>query len=52
MYDHFARECPNDTLGRYSQNDIEDSLLRMTDDEDPYAPDHANREDFDIALNM
>ena len=32
--------------------DTEDSLLRMTDDEHTYAPDHTNGEDFDIALNM
>ena len=51
-YDHFARECPDDTSGRSSHHDTEDSLLRMTENEHTYAPDHANGEDIDIALNM
>ena len=29
-YDHFARECPNDTAGRNS-SDAKGSLLRMSD---------------------
>ena len=50
-YDHFARECPNDTSGRNSNN-TEGSLLRMTGDEHLYALDYANGEDFNVALNM
>ena len=50
-HDHFARECPNDTSGRNSNN-TEGSLLRMTDDEHAYALDYANIEDFDMAFNM
>ena len=44
-YNHFARECPNDTSGR-SSIDTEGSLLSMTDDKHLYALDYANRENF------
>ena len=50
-YDHFAKECPNDNSGRNS-NDMEGSLLSMTDDKHLYALDYANGEDFNMALNM
>ena len=50
-YDHFARECPNDTSVRNS-NDAEDSLLRMTDTDQAYTLDYTDGEDFDIDLNM
>ena len=50
-YNHFARECPNDTSDRNSNN-TRDSLLRMTGNEHAYALDYANGEDFDMALNM
>ena len=50
-YNHFARECPNDTSGRNSNN-TQDSLLRMTDDEHAYGLNYTIGEDFDMALNM
>ena len=50
-YDHFARECPNDTSNR-NPNNAENSLLRMTDDGHAYAADYTEGEDFDIALNL
>ena len=37
-YDHFARECPNDTTGRNS-GDTKGSLLRMSDADQTYALD-------------
>ena len=50
-FDHFARECPNDTTGRNS-SDAEGSLLRMSDTDQTYALDYADGEDFDMDLNM
>ena len=50
-YDHFAREGPNDTPGR-NTNDAKGSLLRMTDTGQAYTLDYTDREDFDMDLNM
>ena len=50
-YDHFARECPNNAPGRYSDN-TEDSLLRMMDADQAYTLDYADGDDFDMDLNM
>ena len=50
-YDHFARECPNDTAGRNS-DDAKGSLLKMIDTDQTYALDYADGEDYDIDLNM
>ena len=47
----FGRECPNDTPGR-NTNDVEGSLLRMTDTDQAYALDYTDGEDFDMDLNM
>ena len=50
-YDHFARECPNNTPDRNTSN-VEHSLLRMTDADPAYTLDYTDGEDFDINLNM
>ena len=50
-YDHFVRECPNDTPGRNS-SDAKGFLLRMTDTDQAYALDYTDGEDFDMNLNM
>ena len=50
-YNHFARECPNDTIGRNSSG-AKGSLLRMSDTDQTYALDYADGEDFDMDLNM
>ena len=38
MYDHFARECPNDATGR-NPDDTKGYLLRMLDTDHNYALD-------------
>ena len=50
-YDHFARKCPNDATGRYS-DDAKGSLLRMLDTDQTYALDYAEGEDYGMDLNM
>ena len=50
-YDHFAREYPNSTPGR-NTNDAKDSLLRMSDTDQTYTLDYTDGEDFDMDLNM
>ena len=50
-YDHFARECPNNTPNRHA-SDAEDYLLRMSDTDQMYALDYTDGEDFDMDLNM
>ena len=50
-YDHFARECTNDTTGRNS-DDAEGSLLRMLDTDQTYTFHYADGEDYDMDLNM
>ena len=50
-YDHFARECPNDTPDR-NTSDAEGSLLRMSDTDQAYPLDYTDGEDFDMDLNM
>ena len=50
-YEHFARECPNDTTGRNSGH-AKGSLLRMSDTDQNFALDYADGEDFDMDLNM
>ena len=50
-YDNFAREFPNDTSVRNS-NDVRNSLLRMTDTDQAYTLDYTDGEDFDMDLNM
>ena len=50
-YDHFTRECPNDTPGR-NKNDAKGSLLRMKDTDQAYALDYTDGEGFDMDLNM
>ena len=50
-YDEFARECPNNTLGR-NTNNAKDSLLSITDTDQAYTLDYTDGEDFDMDLNM
>ena len=50
-YDHFARECPNDTTDRNS-DDAKGFLLRVLDTDQTYALDYADGEDYDMDLNM
>ena len=50
-YDHFARECPNDTTGRNS-DDAKGYLLRMLDTDQTYAFNYADGEDYSMDLNM
>ena len=44
-------ECPNDATGRNS-DDVEGSLLRMSDTDQTYALDYADGEGYDMDLNM
>ena len=50
-YDHFARECPNDTSNR-NANNAEGSLLRMSDTDQTYSLAYTDGEEFDMDLNM
>ena len=50
-YDHFARECPNDVTNG-SSDDMGGSLLRMLHPDQTYALNYADKDDYDMDLNM